>query len=292
MKIKNFFFSAASVLLIATSCSKDATDAGNGSIAAKTMSNVSYGTDPLQKIDIYLPANRSTATTKVFILIHGGAWATGDKADADIAKYIDTLKTRFPDYAIFNLNYRLAAFPSTNVFPAQELDIKAAVEFIYGNRSSYLISDKFVMLGASAGAHLALLQAYKYHSPVNIKAVVDFFGPTDMADLYNNPGDLPAATVAVLMSGTPTTNAVLYQQSSPLTFADAQSCPTIILQGELDPLVNATRQSLALKNKLTTAGAINQYILYPGLHHGDDWNAATFTDAFNKIQAFIITNVP
>jgi acetyl esterase/lipase len=289
MKIRSLFFTSIAFMLLFTSCSKsDDTGTGTGSVAEKSMTNVAYGTDPLQKMDIYLPANRSTAT-KVMILIHGGGWTTGDKAD--FAPFIDTLKKRIPDYAIFNLNYRLATLPASNPFPAQELDIKAAIEFIYGNRSSYLISDKFVIMGASAGGHLSLLEAYKYHTPANVKAVVDFFGPTDMIDMYNNPGGYPAFSIALLLSGTPTTNLSLYQQSSPLFFVSASTCPTIILQGGLDPLVNPTTQSLALKNKLTTFGVVNQYVLYPTGGHGD-WDAATYTDAFNKIQVFLATNVP
>ncbi|MGB4843216.1 MAG: alpha/beta hydrolase, partial [Ferruginibacter sp.] len=263
MKLKNLFTATVTLLILNTSCSKTDTGAGQGpgTIAEKTETNVSYGTDPLQVMDIYLPANRSVATTKVMILIHGGAWTIGDKSD--FAANMDTLKKRIPDYAIFNINYRLAAFPATNTFPTQELDVKAAVEFIYGNRSNYLISDKIVLMGASAGGHLSLLHAYKYTSPVKIKAVVDFFGPTDMVDMYNNPGSFPALSVALLLNGTPTSNATLYQQSSPLTYATAASCPTIILQGGLDPLVNATTQSLALHNKLTTAGATSELVPYP-----------------------------
>ncbi|MBK8496196.1 MAG: alpha/beta hydrolase [Chitinophagaceae bacterium] len=116
-------------------------------IPRKTTLNVAYGTDPLQKMDIYLPANRSVATTKVIILIHGGAWISGDKSEFNPA-IIDSLKNRVPDYAIFNINYRLGALPTTNVFPTQELDVKAAVEFIFGNRASYLVSDKFVLMGS------------------------------------------------------------------------------------------------------------------------------------------------
>lgn len=283
--------SAAAVILlfVFSSCSKsDTGGTGSGTIAAKTETNVSYGTDPAQKMDIYLPANRSAATTKVIILIHGGAWISGDKGD--FTTEIDTLKKRIPDYAIFNINYRLGALPATNQFPTQELDVKAAIEFIYGNRSNYLISDKFVLMGASAGGHLALLHAYKHQSLFKIKAVVDFFGPTDMVDMHNNPGAFPQASIALLLGGTPTTNPAMYQQSSPLTFATATACPTIILQGGIDPLVNPTTQSLALKNKLTTAAVINEYAFYPLGGHGG-WDVATSTDAFNKIQAFLAANV-
>lgn len=272
------------------SCTKDSDPGtGTGSIAAKTEFNVAYGTDPLQKMDIYLPADRGITKTKVLILIHGGGWVSGDKSEFNGA-LMDTLKARVPGYAIFNINYRLAALPASNPFPTQELDVKTAIEFIYGNRANYLVSDKFVIMGASAGAHLALLHAYKHQSLFKIKAVVDFFGPTDMVDMYNNPGSYSAASIALLMSGTPTSNPTMYAQSSPMTFATATACPTIILQGGIDPLVNPTTQSLALKNKLTTFSVINEYAFYPLAGHGG-WDAATNTDAFNKIQVFLDAHV-
>ena len=282
----SLLFIAATLLLI-SSCSKND---NNNTVAQKNMLNVAYGTDAQQKMDIYLPANRTATNTKVLILIHGGGWTSGDKTDFSSA-LIDTLNKRFPNYAIFNINYRLGALPANNPFPTQELDIKTSVDFIYNNRADYLISDKYVLMGASAGGHLSLLHAYKYTNPVKIKAVVDFFGPTDMPDLYNNPGAYPIALLELLLNGTPITNAALYSSSSPLTYVSATSSPTIILQGSLDPLVNANTQSLPLKNKLTTMGVANQYVLYNGLHHGDDWSPVTYTDAFNKIQAFLTANV-
>jgi len=295
MKIKDLFPIALLFTVLLTSCSKsdDAGGGTGGTIAASTTANVAYGTDPLQKMDIYLPANRSIATTKVIILIHGGAWVSGDKADFTSA-IIDTLKKRVPDYAIFNINYRLAALPSTNVFPTQEIDVKAAVEFIYANRASYLVSDKFVLMGASAGGHLALLQAYKNQSPVKIKAVVDYCGPTDMVAMYNDYAVSPPSQLglAALMSGTPASNASLYASSSPLTYCtSANACPTIIFQGTADAIVNATTQSLALKTKLTTAAVVNEYNTYAGLGHVDTWGAITLSDTYNKIALFLTANV-
>ena len=146
------------------------------------------------------------------------------------------------------------------------------------------------MLGASAGGHLSLLQAYKYSSPVKIKAVVDFFGPVDLVDMYNNPASIfaPPAALAAVVGATPTTNLTLYQQSSPINFVTAQSPPTIILQGGVDPLVSPS-QSVALKTKLLAMGVINQYVFYPTESHG--WTGANLTDSFDKIAVFLIANV-
>src|SRR6187431_3135347 len=139
------------IIIFISSCKKDDDKEQDMSV---TMLNVSYGTDAQQKMDVYLPANRSTASTKVIIMIHGGGWNTGDKTDFN--EYVDSLKKREPSYAIFNINYRLANTP--DIFPAQEQDVKAAVEFINSERQEYKVSDKFALIGASAGAHLALLQ--------------------------------------------------------------------------------------------------------------------------------------
>jgi acetyl esterase/lipase len=281
------------------SCSKS--DSGGGTptnpITAQTLIDVSYGSDAAQTMDIYLPANRSITSTKVIVLVHGGAWSTGDKKDFSTVQLgmviTDSLKTRFPDFAIFNINYRLST-GAANLFPTQENDMKAAVQFIFDHAAQYIISNKYVFIGASAGAHLSMLQGYKYSTPLKPKAIVSMFGPSDLTDMYNNPaGTTPAVTQLVLaqtVGATPTTNAALYSSSSPLTYAGAGSPPTILLHGGNDPLVKPS-QSVAIQTKLTTAGVVNQYILYPGKGHGDDWGDAIYKDAFNNIQAFVTANV-
>ncbi len=296
MKVKILFSLSVFVLVMFGSCSKGDDGLGGGPaptpVAASTTMNVAYGTDPLQKMDVYLPANRTTTTTKVLIYVHGGAWIGGDKADLNGAG-IDSIRARLPDYAVFNVNYRLAVLPATNPFPAQEMDVKAAVEYIYNNRATYLVSSKFVMMGHSAGAHLALLHAYKYQTPVKIKAVVDFFGPTNMATMYTDYASNPLGQYglyALMGNSTPTTNPTFYAQSSPVTYATTTAaCPTIILQGGTDVTVYPT-QSTTLRDKLTLASVVNQYVYYPLLPHGP-WDAATNTDAMNKIQPFLAANV-
>ena len=145
------------------------------------------------------------------------------------------------------------------------------------------------MLGASSGAHLALLQGYKYSTP-KAKAIVDLFGPTDMVPMFTDPASAsPANGIAFLMSGTPTSNAALYQSSSPINFVDILSPPTIIFHGgNLDTLVK-TSQSINLRAKLLQKGVANQYYNYPTEGHG--WTGANLTDTFDKIVAFLNANV-
>lgn len=289
MKFQNWLL-ALLLLVTLHSCKKDSTGSGNDIAAAQTYYNVSYGGDAKQNMDVYLPQGRSTATTKVMVMIHGGSWTGGDKTDLNA--FVDTMKRRQPDYAIFNINYRLSS-TTANLFPTQENDVKAAMDFIFSKSTEYRIGNKYILVGASAGAHLALLQGYKYNTPVVPKAIVSFFGPTDLTDMYNNPvagNTLISVSLAAAVGATPTSNPALYFSSSPVNYITSSSPPTILLHGGLDPLVSPS-QSVAVKNKLQTAGVTNQYVFYPSGGHGD-WDNATYYDAFTKLQAFLTTNVP
>lgn len=251
----------------------------------QTLTDVSYGSDTKHKMDVYLPTSRSIASTKVMVLLHGGAWNEGDKAD--FSEYLASLKQRLPDYAIFNINYRLAT-PSTNHFPAQENDLKAAIDFVVSKSAEYKISEKIVLLGASAGAHLALLHGYKYTTPVKVRAIIDFFGPCDLTALYNASSPVIQFGLQSIIGATPTTNPTIYLQSSPITFVNPQSPPTLILQGGMDPFVDPA-QSVSLKNKLQSEAVVHQYVFYP--NEGHSWVGPNLTDSFDKIEAFLDANV-
>lgn len=274
-------------LLVLIACKKSTDDNnGNGQpVAAATMMNVSYGADAKQKMDIYLPAGRSADSTKLIFLIHGGGWNEGDKADFNSSvTYIQTL---LPGYAIVNLNYRLFA-NGQNLFPTQENDVKAAAEFVFNKRKEYLISDKWAFIGASAGGHLAMLQSFKYSSPVKPKAVVSFFGPSDLTALFNTPNPLIALLLLNVTGTTPVLNPAIYQQSSPYNFITAQSPPTLLLQGGIDPLVPPS-QSTIVRDKLQLLGVPNQYVFYPNNGHG--WDGPDLFDSFDKIAAFLKLHV-
>lgn len=284
--MKQLFYSLLLFVFI-TGCQKE-TNPSDRENAEKTILDVSYGSDPEQRMDVYLPANRNTSETKVLVLVHGGSWSSGDKTEFN--EYIPVFKQRLPGYAIFNINYRLGQLPSSNPFPTQENDVKAAFDAIVARAEEYKFNkEKLAALGVSAGAHLVLLQAYKNNSP-NVKAVVDMFGPTDLVALHNNATtSLEQLVLQALLGGTPATNPALYESSSPINFVTAQSPPTLILQGGADPLV-APSQSTALQAKLEAANVPVQMILYPTEGHG--WTGANLTDSYTRIEAFLKTYNP
>jgi acetyl esterase/lipase len=255
-------------------------------LPAKTIHNVSYGKDTAQRMDVYLPANRSVSSTKSIVLIHGGGWNSGSKND--FITYIDSFQKRMPDYAIFNINYRLVN--GSNVFPTQEQDVKAAVDFIVENSLEYHINkNKLALLGVSAGGHLALLQGYKYNNP-KVAAIIDFFGPTDLVAMFEHPWHPYVPFVLQMITGTtPSQNPTLYRESSPVNYVNPHSAPTLILHGSNDQVVNVS-QSKSLKNKLDEAGVKNELVIYPGKAHG--WYGPTLSNSFDRIEEFLQANVP
>ena len=270
-----------------SSCNKGV-DVVKESVPALNIKDVAYGSDAAQKMDVYLPAGRASTSTKVLVFIHGGSWSSGDKSDFN--EGITAILPKLTNYAIVNINYRLAN-SGTNRFPTQITDIQSALDFVKSKGTEYMVdANKVGLIGASAGAHLALLQAYKFNTDGRVKAVVDLFGPTDLNDLYfNHP--FPTVTQPVLVNflgTTPTINAALYQQASPINFITPQSVPTQIFHGNLD-IVNPISQSLALKAKLQASNVKVEMITYTGEGHG--WIGSNLLDTYNKAVTFIVQNV-
>lgn len=255
-------------------------------LPAETFTNIAYGEDPKQQLDIYLPAGRDTVSTKLMILLHGGGWTRGDKGE--FSPYIAALQERLPGYAFANVNYRLFD-NGAHKFPAQENDIRLAVDYLMSKRAEYGFSKNTVLMGASAGAHLAMLQGYKNMEHMLPKAIISFFGPVDLEHLYKNP-EHPAVPflMAGIVGGTPENNPAAYKASSPIQFVTSKSPPTLLLHGGNDNLV-PVEQARLMNNRLKKAGVKHDLIIYPDAGHG--WRGRNLEDSFNKIKAFLGENV-
>lgn len=233
-------------------------------------------------LDAYLPDNRSDST-KVIVYIHGGSWVHGDKKELP-RLFIDELVGR-QGYAVATINYRLVK-NGQNIFPAQIEDIRNALAFISGYAKEYrYCPDKFALMGASAGAHLALLYAYSYDSLKQVKTVIDIFGPTDLADPTVRAPGLESNDIIVNYLGTADTAAPVVKKASPYyQLSKASGVPTILFHGTADELVNV-RQSEKLYEKLKNLQILAQLELYPGGKH--DLPPQMAVDVFGKIIAWL-----
>lgn len=288
----SYFSSSLCVVLIFStifsSCSKDTAGGGTGGgggsfpLVERIILDTAFGTDPKQKMDIYLPAGR-TAATKVIVLIHGGGWESGDKVELNY--YKNLLRLKWPEAAIANINYRLTANPAIHYTEIMS-DITSAVNLMVNNKVNFMVSDTLTMVGASAGGHLAMLYTYKYNSNNYVKAVADYFGPAKLSDWswYNSYNIFLGKYIKDILI--PFNNAAwnisLYDSNSPYAVATATSKPTIIFHGTIDVIV-PLYQSQWMRGQLNTLGVPNEYYEYVD---GHGFNNTNTDDAMNKTVAF------
>lgn len=281
-----FFGFIASVffLLIIWSCDSGKDEDPDGLLPALNLVNQAYGTDPKQTLDVYLPAGRSIEETPLLIYIHGGAWIDGSKSE--FLSFQSLMEKSFPGYAFVSIDYRLFNLNNgDNKFPIQENDVLKSIEYILSKTTGWNISNKIILAGASAGGHLALLHGYKHQDIGNIQAIIAFFPPTDLAPFYGF-NSITSALIAGLISGTPSEQPRIYSASSPVTFVDENSIPTVFFHGTTDNVVPVS-QSEILKKELESFSVPFLYKSIPGQGHG--FTEATYATLIQEASVYLKT---
>lgn len=258
--------------------------------AQTTYLNLAYATrSPAEKLDIYLPST-GVGPYPVVLWIHGGGWSSGDK-------YLATGSAQFQvlaqGIALASINYRLSG---QAIFPAQIHDVKAAVRWLRANATRYKLNGaRMGAWGASAGAHLASLLGTSAgtarltdrtlgnpYQPENVKAVVDFSGPTNFllldaqlarlgCGLYAGIGfNAPTSPTSRLMGAPIQTIPAKVAAANPETYITTNDPPFLIEHGSADCTVPYT-QSANFRSRLATVigpGKVT-YKLFIGAHHSD-----------------------
>lgn len=113
---------------------------------------VRYGASAKQAIDVYVPPGAQGAP--VLVMVHGGAWKIGDKANSGSIE--NKLKHWLPrGYVFVSVNYRL--LPEA-IAEGQAQDVAAAMRLVQARAGEWGGDPKrIVLMGHSAGAHLAAL---------------------------------------------------------------------------------------------------------------------------------------
>lgn len=274
LKKNLILFVFASIILF--SCEPDPINPppSPGSLRDTTIQNISYGANSSQKLDLGLPAGRTSATSLV-VVVHGGGWSTGDKNE--LTWLLNGLKQR--GFAVANINYRLTLNQPDN-YKMQLDDLDSAVQFTLRQASVYTFNgQKLYIVGHSAGGHLSLCYAYTRNANGKVKAAGSLAGPTDLFSMsyYNfniyNSILQPFLGVPLFPSNPAATQR--YKDCSPQYQATAASPPSIFFHGELDPVVFLD-QSTNMFTKLGTLGVDKKLITYPFTFH-DWWTDGTKT---------------
>ena len=270
--------------------------------AKATYPDVNYAGDDLEahRMDIFLP-EKGGPKFKVVVAIYGSAWF------ANNAKGMTYMSMGKPltdaGFAVVCINHRSSGDAK---YPAQIHDVKAAIRFLRANADKYKLDTSFIgITGFSSGGHLSALAGVtngrkdctegkttldlegnvggnlKYSSSVD--AVVDWFGPVDMAHMKEcvtvNDANSPEAA---LIGGAPADNPDLVALISPITFVNA-SCPRfMVIHGDADTVVPHC-QSVYFSDELKRYGRLEEFITVPNGQHGP----VTFNDdTFKKMAEF------
>jgi acetyl esterase/lipase len=243
------------------------------------------------RLDVYQPQrvsnneqpahDQASSLLPAVIVLHGGAWSRGVKSD--FVEYDRWLAAG--GRVVFDAEYRLAN--STQRFPAQIMDVNSAIIWVKRHAAQYHVDPaRIALLGRSAGGQLALLAAYTANDPsyqsaadvtqdTRVRAVISFYGPTDLAWDYAHPGrpdviDTPH-TLENFLGGSPATAPQAYAAAAPIEHVNAQSPPTLFIHGGHDQLVLAANVERIMP-KLAAAHVPYAYVYLPWANHGCDYN--------------------
>jgi acetyl esterase/lipase len=266
--------------------------------------DVAYATgSPAQKLDIYLP-NEGEGPFPVIFAVHGGGFLMGDKSSPQVQPEMDGL-TR--GYAVVCANYRLSG---EAIFPAAVLDLKAALRFLRANAARFdLNPDKIAAWGDSAGGNLvSMLGATAGVTALedltmgnagqssNVQAVVDFYGPTDFANMDN--AFLSSGITRHMIHSSPNSYESRYmgfpiasdpekaRKADPETYVSSNAPPFFVENGDKDTTVPPS-QSAGLAAALEKAIGKDKvvYVVLPGAGHGGP--AFETTENLDKVFAFL-----
>lgn len=138
--------------------------------------------------DLWLPKPESHHSGIGIIYLHGSGWVIGDK---DL--YTQSIFRHLVNqgHTMMDVAYRM--YPEVHMLDMVG-DVKRAVSWLKSNASEYQIDPtRIVLMGASAGAHLALLSAYTPNiseltppdvmsSSQDVCGVISYYGPTDLTE--------------------------------------------------------------------------------------------------------------
>jgi acetyl esterase/lipase len=213
-------------------------------------SDVAYGSDPRQKLDIYMPREHA-GDLPVVLFVHGGSWQKGNKNPYGFVGRAIAAR----GFMVMVINYRLHP---QHRYPAFVDDVDLALRWAKENaRSLGGDPDQLFAMGHSAGAYnvaMAALDERHAQGRPKLSGVVTLAGPFDFLPLdspvtievFGGIGDL--------------------QFTQPVTYAFKDAPPFLILHGSADTTVYP-RNAIALDKALREAGASSTLKIYDGVSH-------------------------
>ena len=186
------------------------------------------------KLNLYQPLAKGEYPT--IIVLYGGAWQRGSaNNDEGFSRYMAG-----QGYTVVAIDYRHA--PKYK-FPTQLTDVQTALQYVRDNAEELEVNcDRLAIMGRSAGGHLAKLAAYQPDA-IPVRAVVSYYGPTNLIEGYNEPPfPNPINSQALLsdfLGGSAQQVPEVYQAASPFTYVRPNLPPSLLVYAQNDHVVQA-----------------------------------------------------
>ncbi|GAA0229697.1 alpha/beta hydrolase [Marinomonas primoryensis] len=253
--MKKVFVALSSLLLVAcTKAGLEIANLPNAFSDTKTIKDIVYGSEPWQKLDVYVPAHSSTESLPVVVFFYGGSWKDGSK---DMYPFVGEIFAK-QGYITVIADYR--KYPHVK-FPTFVEDGAKAVAWTYRHIAEYKGNpDRLFVSGHSAGAHIgALVTADKHYlqaegeTPSIIKAFAGLSGPYDF---------VPYEEDYIDMFGPPEN----YPNMQVTTFIDGKEPPMLLLWGVDDTIVGKSNMDKLIAKIETEQGVVESNV-YAGVDH-------------------------
>ena len=149
--------------------------------------DIAYGSDPLQKLDVFASDEAKGKRLPVLLFVHGGGFTRGDKHGAFYPDNI-TLWAAKNGMVGVNIDYRLAP---KNPWPAGVKDLASAIAWTVANIARYGGDpNRIVLFGHSAGANQ--VADYAAHPEVRGAEASSVIGVIMLSPAYSTtPGARP-----------------------------------------------------------------------------------------------------
>lgn len=270
-----------------------------------TVTDLPYADGPLNKFDLYLPADQANAT-KLVLYIHAGGFTGGDKSDdASIAEAFAA-----KGYVAATINYSLRTDANNISVTEMTHEIDAGVDAIAAAaRERGYELDGMVIAGGSAGGNLAMTYAYRDSAtaPVPVRAVISMVGPASFEpaawfgfdDYTSDDTAQAAAGFVTVMTGKTVTSEMmrtgeykeLLKPVSPIMLVTPDAPPTLLAYGELDK-VAPYAASKDLPSVLENNGVPHDAVLFRNSGHALNRDPDMSQQLAEKIDEYLSTYAP
>jgi acetyl esterase/lipase len=219
----------------------------------RVASDLAYGENPRQQLDIYAPAAVGQ-DQPVIVFFYGGSWNSGTRAGYDFVGRALAAQ----GFVVVLPDYRLV--PEVR-YPGFVADAASAVRWVRGHVAEYSGDpERIVLAGHSAGAYNAAMLAFDDRwLGADRDAVRGFVGLAGAYDFLPLDTDSTRAAFGHWHD---------LSETQPVAFASSDDPPALLLHGVDDTTVRP-RNSTALAAALSEAGVAAQVIEYPATDHID-----------------------